>query len=113
GGMARVLLLDDPASRVPVMVGAQRIRAILSGQGNQELLLEHLPSNVQLQTGDKIVTAGSDGVLPSDLALARVVRIDGDRVYAQPLAPLDRLEWLRLVDFGTIATLTKPNFLSP
>lgn len=112
-GMARVLLLDDPASRLPVMVGEQRIRAILSGQGNNELQLERLPGNAQLKLGDRIVTAGSDGVLPSDLPLARVARIDGDRIYAQPLAPLDRLEWLRLVDFGTIATLNKPNFQTP
>ncbi|HCM83764.1 MAG TPA: rod shape-determining protein MreC [Alphaproteobacteria bacterium] len=112
-GMARVLLLDDPASRLPVMISNSRARAILSGQGNGELLLEHLPGNAQVQMGDKIVTAGSDGVLPSDLALARITRIDGDRVYAEPLAALDRLEWLRIVDFGTISTLSKPNFQTP
>lgn len=112
-GMARVLLLDDPASRLPVMVGAGRARAILSGQGSNELLLEHLPGNAQVQAGDKIVTSGNDGVLPSDLALAEITRVDGDRVFARPLAPLDRLEWLRLVDFGTISTLSKPNFQTP
>jgi rod shape-determining protein MreC len=111
--LARILLLDDPASRLPVMLETSRVRAVLAGQGNGELLLEHLPSNVEIQIGTKIVTAGNDGVLPSDLTLARVSRIDGDRVYARPLAPLDRLEWLRVVDFGTIATLNKPNFQTP
>ncbi len=112
-GMARVLLLDDPASRLPVMVGASRMRAVLSGQGDNTLLLEHLPGNAQVQAGDKIVTAGNDGVLPSDLALARITRIEGDRVFAEPLAPLDRLDWIRIVDFGTISTLNKPNFQTP
>jgi rod shape-determining protein MreC len=111
-GLARVLLLSDPASRLPVMLEGSRIRAILAGQGTHELLLEHLPSGNMPQVGEKIVSAGSDGVLPSDLPLAQVTRIDGDRVYAAPLAPLDRIEWLRLVDFGTIATLNKPNFQS-
>lgn len=113
GNLARVLLLDDPASRVPVMIGETRMRAILSGQGSHELLLEHLPDNAQIQVNDKIVTSGNDGVLPSDMALARVTRIEGDRIFAEPLAPLDRLEWLRLIDFGTVSTLSKPNFKTP
>ena len=112
-GMARVLLLDDPASRIPVMLENSKTRAILAGQGNGRLLLEHLPSGTTPQVGDHIITAGDDGVLPSGLPLAQVTRLDGDQVWALPLAQLDRLQWLRVVDFGTINTLNKPNFQAP
>jgi rod shape-determining protein MreC len=112
-GMARVLLLDDPASRVPVMLETAKTRAILSGQGNGILMLEHLPDGTVPVVGDRILTAGDDGVLPSGLPLARITRVDGDRIWAAPIAQLDRLDWLRLVDFGTINTLAKPNFQAP
>jgi len=112
-GMARVLLLDDPVSRVPVMLENAKSRAILAGQSNGALLLEHLPSEAAPVVGERILTAGDDGVLPSGLPLARITRIDGDRIWAAPIAPLNRLDWLRLVDFGTINTLAKPNFQAP
>jgi len=112
-GMARVLLLDDPVSRVPVMLENAKSRAILAGQSNGTLLLEHLPSESAPVVGERILTAGDDGVLPSGLPLARITRIDGDRIWAAPIAQLDRLDWLRLVDFGTINTLAKPNFQAP
>ncbi len=112
-GMARVLLLDDPASRIPVMLETAKTRGILAGQGNGGLRVEDLPDGAVPVVGDRIVTAGDDGVLPSGLPLARVTRIDGDRIWAVPIAQLDRLDWLRLVDFGTINTLAKPNFQAP
>lgn len=112
-GMARVLLLDDPASRVPVMLETSKTRAILAGQGNGVMMLEHLPSGAQPQIGERILTAGNDGVLPTDLPLGRISKINGDRVWAVTFAPLDQLDWLRLVDFGTINTLAKPNFQAP
>jgi len=112
-GMARVLLLDDPVSRVPVMLESTKARAILAGQSNGALLLEHLPGEAAPLVGERILTAGDDGVLPSGLPLARITRIDGDRIWAAPIAPLNRLDWLRLVDFGTINTLAKPNFQAP
>ena len=112
-GLARVMLLDDPASRLPVAIGDSGVRAILAGQGGGVLMLEHLPPNATPQVGENLTTAGNDGLLPANLPVAKIIRVEGDRIFAAPLAPLDRLEWLRLVDFGTIDTLNKPNFHTP
>ena len=111
--IARVLMLDDPASRIPVMLSQSGHQAILSGQQKGWMLLDHLAPNATPKVGEMIVTAGQDGLLPAGLPLAKVVGNKNGRTWAQPLAPMDQLNWLRLVDFGTITALKKPNFQQP
>jgi rod shape-determining protein MreC len=110
--LTRVLLLDDPASRIPVVLANSKTAGILAGHSAGHLALENLPSDTPAQVDELILSAGNDGVLPPGLPLARVVEVTPDHISVKSLAPLDRLDWLRLVDFGTATVLTKPSFQS-
>ena len=70
--VARVLLLSDLNSRIPVLVGPAGIRALVSGDNAAELKLEFLPDGASLYAGDEVYTSGSEGVLPRGLRVGVV-----------------------------------------
>ena len=72
---ARILLLTDFNSRIPVMVEPSRDQAILAGDNSREPGLMFLPLNPRLSVGDRVVTSGRGGVLPPGLAIGVVSAI--------------------------------------
>lgn len=96
---ARVLLITDLNSRVPVRLERSRHRAILAGDNSPRPRLEFLPPAVQIAPGDRIVTSGDGGVLPPNLPVGIVSRVTDGVVHVQPLADLDRLEFVRVLRF--------------
>lgn len=84
---ARVLLLTDTASRVPVRVVRTGRSAIVAGVNDAELELRYLaPADGQLVVGDRLVTSGDGGIFPPDVPVAVVTRVLRDVQYARPLA---------------------------
>jgi rod shape-determining protein MreC len=102
---ARILLLTDLNSRIPVVVGAAHQRAVLAGDNSSEPLLLFLPLNAVPKVGDRIVTGGAEGVFPPDLPVGTVASIDGETVRVTPYAELARLDFVRIVDLGMSAFL--------
>jgi rod shape-determining protein MreC len=105
---ARILLLSDLNSRIPVVVGASRQRAVLAGDNSAEPVLLFLPGNNAIKIGDRIVTGGAEGVFPPDLPVGVVASIRGDDVRVAPYAELARLDYVRVVDLGLSAFLPQP-----
>lgn len=66
---ARVLLLTDANSRVPVMGEKTRARAILTGDGTAAPRLILLADPAGLEVGERLVTSGDDGVIPRGIAV--------------------------------------------
>jgi rod shape-determining protein MreC len=102
---ARILLLTDLNSRIPVVVGALHQRAVLAGDNSSEPLLLFLPLDAPVKVGDRIVTGGAEGVFPPDLPVGVVASINGDTVRVTPYAELARLDFVRIVDLGMSAFL--------
>jgi rod shape-determining protein MreC len=99
---ARILLLTDFNSRVPVMVEPSRDQAILAGDNSREPGLTFLPLNPRLSVGDRVVTSGRGGVLPPGLAIGVVSRVDEHKVAVRPLVDWDRLAYLRLLEYARV-----------
>jgi rod shape-determining protein MreC len=99
---ARVLLLTDLNSRVPVMVEPSRDQAILAGDNSREPRLTFLPLSPRMAIGQRVVTSGRDGVLPPGLAVGIVSAIGDHKVAVAPAVDWDRLEYVRLLDYGRI-----------
>lgn len=96
--VARVLLVTDINSRVPVLVEDTRQHAILAGQNNVSPILLHLPPDSEIRNGARIITSGHGGVFPHGLPVGRV-NIGADGVYkVQLFADFDRLIHVRIVD---------------
>ncbi len=86
-GTARVLLITDPESVVPVRRASDGIAAFAQGRadGTVQLRLNSLGIN-PLKRGDAFVTSGSGGLYPPGIAIAVVVRLLPDGAIARPLS---------------------------
>jgi len=83
---SEVTLITDKSLSIPVQVERNQLRAIAFGQSGNTLDIPYLPTNVDIQIGDKLVTSGIDGIYPSGLAVATVSKIEQDP--ASPFAKI-------------------------
>ena len=96
---ARVLLLTDLNSRVPIVDESSRYRAILEGDNSDTLRLGFLTSSDDVRVGDRIVTSGHGGIFPAGLPVGDVTAIVGDEAIVTPFVDFDRLEYVRVLLF--------------
>lgn len=97
---ARVLLITDLNSQIPVVVERTRDPAVLAGDNTRAPRLVYLPQNAQVVPGDRIVTSGHGGVFPPGLAVGMVTTIVDGSIRVTPFVEWDRLEYVRLLMTG-------------
>lgn len=91
---ARVLMIVDGSSKVPVRSVRDGTPAFAIGTGEGELRLQTIELGVNpFRPGDMVVTSGLGGIYPPDIPVAEVVRIEGDMAIARPLAPPARIDY--------------------
>ncbi len=96
GAAARVLLLTDLNSRIPVLVGNNHVRAVLSGDNGATPRLTYLPADAFVAAGDDVVTSGIGGLFPRGMKIGSVVETSrGLRV--KPDSNLDALEYVSVL----------------
>ena len=112
---ARVMLITDLNSRVPVRVESTGEQAILSGHNNsRELTVIHLDSSSSsdsqpsvkkepIKVGDRFLTSGYGGIYPPGLPVAVVTSAENGAITATIIADVARLEYV------TILKNTVPN----
>ena len=106
---ARILLITDLNSRVPVAVDGTRQRAILAGDNSARPSLRYVDAGGAIKIGDRIVTSGQGGVFPPGLPVGVVVSVDSEAPQVEPYAALTRLDYLRVVDYGLAEALPNPS----
>jgi rod shape-determining protein MreC len=74
GRYAKVLLLTDPSLAVSAMIERTRQRGMVRG-GGDELTLDHIPLKADVRLGDRVVTAGIDGIFPRGVPIGRVSEV--------------------------------------
>ena len=97
---ARILLLTDLNSHIPVMVERTSERALLDGDNSNRPRLSFLEPKSPVASGDRIVTSGAGGVFPPRLPVGVVTGVENGIVRVEPYADLSRLDFVRLVDYG-------------
>jgi rod shape-determining protein MreC len=102
---ARVLLISDLNSRIPVVIERSRERAILAGDNSVAPRLLYLPITTSVQVGDRIVTSGHGGAFPVGLPVGVVSAVSDDGVRVTPFADATNIEYVRLMDFGLTGIL--------
>jgi len=105
---ARVLLITDLNSRVPVVVEGSRQRAILAGDNSARPSLRYADAGGVMRIGDRIVTSGQGGVFPPGLPVGIVESVDNETARVEPYAALSRVDYVRLVDYGLAEALPNP-----
>lgn len=109
---ARVILITDIGSKIPVIVERSRERAILSGDNTRFPKLLYMNRNADVKIGDRIVTSGVAGVFPVGLPIGIVTKITKDDIQISTISSIERLEFLKIVDYGIyqdVVNLSKEN----
>jgi len=104
---ARILLITDINSRVPVLIESSRDRAILSGDNSGMPRLTFLPANASIKAGDRVITSGHGGVFPPGLQIGQVVPSGDGVMRVKPNVSFDQLEFVRLVDFAAVSPIVR------
>lgn len=102
---ARVLLITDLNSRVPVMLVSSHAPALMVGTNASMPALRFWPQGVVPREGERVVTSSAGGVFPADLPVGTVHYNRDHDAEVLPDASLDRLDVVRLFDFGSVASL--------
>ena len=97
---ARVLLLTDLNSRVPVVVESTRVSAILAGDNTDRQRLIFLPVDARVSPGERIVTSGHGGMFPPGLPIGVVSAVEEGAALVQPFVGWHALEYVRVLDYS-------------
>lgn len=96
---AKIILMTDINSKIPVMVERNRVRGILSGDNTPTPKMIFIPLEAELKVGDRIVTSGVAGVFPAGLPVGRILSIDKNDIKIRPFGSLEQLEYVKIVDY--------------
>ncbi|MEX1148248.1 MAG: rod shape-determining protein MreC [Sphingomonadales bacterium] len=98
---ARVLLVNDLNSRIPVKILPDGVNAILIGDNRRDPQITFLPAETEINPGDWVVTTGHGGTFPPDMAVGRILETVGSRMPRVRLnADLDRLDYVRVLSYA-------------
>ena len=73
---ARILLLNDLNSKIPVMISPKGSQAILSGRGEDKPKLEYLPEKFELNDKNLVFTSGKDGIFFEGIPVGNAISED-------------------------------------
>lgn len=94
---ARVILLTDASSRIPVTIQPSGQKAMLVGDNGAAPPLEFIEAPEQVRPGDRVISSGDGGVFPAGILVGEVA-LSADRRYRVRLAAdYDRLDFLRVL----------------
>ncbi|MFN3822544.1 MAG: rod shape-determining protein MreC [Pseudorhodobacter sp.] len=108
---ARVILLTDSNSRIPVTVQPSGQKGLLSGDNTPVPPIEFLEKPDLVRPGDQVVTSGDGGVFPAGLLVGSVVQGNDRRLRIRLAADYERLEFLRVLRSHEIEPITDPGGL--
>ena len=100
---ARVLLITDFNSRIPVVVAGSGDEAILEGDNSSQPVLRFLPLDPGFAAGDEVLTSGRGGMLPPGLMVGRITAAVDGNVRVRPLVDWTRLDYVALLDLAADA----------
>jgi rod shape-determining protein MreC len=99
GSWAKVQLITDRAAAVGVVLEAARRQGILRGAGAGRLEIDYIPLQTDVAVGDRVFTAGIDGVYPRGLPVGVVTEVTpgSEMFHHLVVAPAVDVEELSLV----------------
>ncbi|MBS0271405.1 MAG: rod shape-determining protein MreC [Proteobacteria bacterium] len=95
--IARVVLLNDSNSRIPVMTATSSQKAILAGDGSFFPMLVYIGEVRKIQKGEQVVTSGLGGIFPPGLPVGIVEDISNGKIRVRPYASFQKMEWVHVL----------------
>ena len=92
---SRILLVSDLNSKIPVMVEPAGYHAILSGTGKAKPILEFLPENHTVQSGNKVYTSGKEGIFSPGIPIGEV-SMDNEKILVSLFSDLSQITFVNI-----------------
>lgn len=97
---ARILLLTDINSHIPVVVESSRAKAILTGDNSDRARLNYLSLNSNATPGSRIVTSGHGGAFPPGIPVGVIAATQDGVMRVEPFVHRNQLDYVTVVDYG-------------
>lgn len=110
---ARILLMTDLNSRVPVVIESTRVPAILAGDNSDYPRLSFLPRNASVSPGQRVVTSGHGGMLPPGLPVGKVIAVVDGVIRVRAFVDWHSLEYMRVLEFTLPGVLPSTSLAGP
>jgi rod shape-determining protein MreC len=108
---ARVILLTDSNSRLPVSIQPSGQRALLTGDNSASPPIEFLENPDMVRPGDRVVSSGESGMFPAGLLVGEVAAGADGRLRVRLSADYERLDFLRVLRARTVEAIGDPGSL--
>jgi len=107
GPWAKVQLITDRAAAIGVLLEGALRQGVAHGSGPRELELDYVPRQVAVALGDRVVTAGIDGIYPRGLPVGVVSAVEpGSEMFhhirVRPAMVADDLATVYLLDRAVV-----------
>ena len=97
--IARILLITNINSRVPVNISENAFQGILVGQGQRNPLIQYSKNLESILIGDLVTTSGKGGVFPPYLLIGQVIGKTGTSLEVEIFEDINSLTHVRLLDY--------------
>jgi len=96
---ARVIMLSDNSSRIPVTIEPTGQYALMVGDNSSRPPIDFVENLEAVRPGDRVVSSGDGGVFPAGLLIGQVVQSSSGRLRVRLAADIQRLEFLRIIRY--------------
>lgn len=108
---ARVILLTDSNSRVPITIQPSGQKALLVGDNSLAPPIDVADNLEDVRPGDRVVTSGDGKLFPADVLVGQVARDRTGRFRVRLAADYGRLEFLRVLRTPQTQVISSPGDL--
>lgn len=105
---ARILLVTDFNSKIPVVLERSGDPALLVGDNSPQPALRFLPLDPDFAVGDRVITSGTGGLIPPGLVVGRISAASGTKVAVESFVDWVRLDYLTLLHYAGVPSPTEP-----
>ena len=92
---SRVLLINDLNSKIPVRVGKNNLKAIISGNNTNKIDLLYLKENLDFFEDDLVYTSGDGGFFNPGIPIGSIKK-ENNSIYIEPFNNLNQIQYINI-----------------
>jgi len=93
---AKVMLISDANSRIPIKTSSSRENGILAGNNNNSKIL-YLPNNHLVHQDEEVITSGYGSTYPAGILVGHVSKVTENDVTVNIAADLSKAEFVQVI----------------
>lgn len=96
---ARILLLSDLNSKIPVTIEPVGLQSILSGTGKNDGKIQYLKEEYKIENESSVYTSGSGGIFKAGIPIGKIKNIPGVEIGVDFFSDFTQLKFVKIVSF--------------